>query len=201
MAIPREAFQEEDIYTTIKLVLTKRQEEILVGTILGDGSLENRGTANSRLQIRHSIKQQLYVDWLYNEFSNFVLTAPRQLGEAYFFRTRSLPLFTKWRTYFYINGKKIVPKNISLTPLGLAIWFMDDGYFDKKAVYFCTHSFLNESLNHLQTVLREFRFENSLILDRGHYKIRIAVSSTPQFISIVKPYMHPSLLYKIGIAP
>ena len=112
-----------------------------------------------------------------------------------------MPLFTKWRTQFYVDGKKVVPKNIFLTPLSLAIWFMDDGYFNKKAAYFCTHSFSNESLNYLQSVLLEYGLENSLIIDRGHYKIRLKVHSTPKFFDLVRPYMHPTFLYKIGIAP
>ncbi len=102
-------------------MLTKRQEEILFGKMLGDGSLENRGTANSRLQIRHSLKQRDYVDWIYKELSNFVLAMPRKIGNAYFFRTRSLPIFTKWRSRFYKNGIKIVPKDISLSTLSLAV--------------------------------------------------------------------------------
>jgi hypothetical protein len=182
-------------------MLTKRQEEILLGTILGDGSFENRGTANSRLQIRHSYKQRDYVNWLYGELANFVLSKPRRIGDAYFFRTRSLPLFTKWRERFYKNGIKSVPKNISLTVLSLAVWFMDDGYFNKKAAYFCTHSFTKEELIRLQKCLIKFGLESSFILDRGHYKIRLFVGSTPRFVELVKQFMHPSLLYKIGIAP
>ena len=169
--------------------------------MLGDGSLEDRKTANSRLQIRHSLRQRDYVDWLYNELQNFVLSKPRQIGDAYFFRTKSLPLFTQWRQKFYRGGKKIIPQDIFLSPLSLAIWFMDDGYFDKKAAYFCTHCFTNDNLNHLQKLLRGFGLESSLILDRGHYKIRLLVGSTQTFINLVRQHIHPTLLYKIGIAP
>ena len=58
-------------------MLTKRQEEILTGILLGDGFLENRGTANSRLQIRHSLKQRDYVNWLYDELVNLSIHIPR----------------------------------------------------------------------------------------------------------------------------
>mgnify|MGYP001560882335 FL=1 len=178
-------------------MLTRRQEEILLGTLLGDGFLENRGTANSRLQIRHSIKQKEYVDWLYKELANLTLSIPREIGNAYFFRSKSLPLFTTWRKRFYLNGFKIVPKDIFLSPLSLAIWFMDDGYCDKKAAYFCTHSFNQEDLNHLQKLLSNYNLKSSFIADRGHYKIRLVVGSTPTFIELVKPFIHPSLLYKL----
>ena len=178
-------------------MLTKRQREILLGTLLGDGFLENRGTANSRLQIRHSLKQREYVNWLYSQLANFTSHIPREIDKAYFFRTRSLPLFTQWRNRFYKNGVKIVPKGISLSPLSLAVWFMDDGSCDKEAAYFCTHSFNIQDLHHLQKILLGYGLESGLIVDRSHFKIRLRVKSTPNFINLVKPFMHSSLLYKL----
>ena len=53
-----------------KLSLSKRQKEILIGAILGDGHLEKLYTPElSRLKIEHSYKQKEYVDWFYKEFS------------------------------------------------------------------------------------------------------------------------------------
>ena len=77
--------------------MTKRQQEFVIGKLLGDGSLENRGTAHSRLQIRHSIHQKEYVDWCYRQIREFVPSAPKQHKDSYYFRTRSLPMFTKIR--------------------------------------------------------------------------------------------------------
>jgi hypothetical protein len=182
-------------------MLTQRQEEIIVGTILGDGYLENRGTANSRLQIRHAISQREYVDWIYGELAALVAKSPRQIHEAYFFRTRSYKFLTYLRQKFYPQGVKIVPEDIFLSPLSLAIWFMDDGYVDQNAAYFCTHSFDSESLRRIQNLLLRYDLATSLIKDRNHYKTRITVASTKKFIQLVKPYIIPSLLYKIRIAP
>ena len=169
--------------------------------MLGDGYLEDRKTANARLQIRHAISQRLYVDWLYEEFKDLVAKPPRQIGEAYFFRTRSYPWLTDLRKLYYPDGIKRIPPDFSLSPLGLAVWFMDDGYVDQKAAYFCTHAFDAISIRRAQDILAHYRFETGLVKDRNHYKVRLKVASTPEFIQIIRPYVHPSLLYKIRVAP
>lgn len=169
--------------------------------MLGDGYLEDRKTANARLQIRHAISQRLYVDWLYKEFRNVVSKPPRQIGEAYFFRTRSYSWLTELRQRYYPDGVKCIPSDLCLSPLGLAVWFMDDGYVDQKAAYFCTHAFDSTSIRRAQDILAQYHFESGLVKDRNHFKIRLKVASTPSFIQTILPYMHPSLLYKIRVAP
>ena len=183
------------------IMFTQRQEEIFQGMMLGDGYLENRGTANTRLQIRHAISQRSYVDWLYQEFENFVAKPPRQIGEAYFFRTRSYPWLTSLRKVYYPDGTKRIPSDLFLTPLGLAVWFMDDGYLDQKAAYFCTHAFDTQSIERARIMLSRYHLESGLVRDRNHFKIRLKVVSTPLFIKLIQSYIHSSLLYKISKAP
>jgi hypothetical protein len=64
--------------------------------------------------------------------------------ESYTFSTKSLPIFSEF-SYFYFQGKKIVPSNIYelLTPISLAIWFMDDGNTSLKSggLHISTESF------------------------------------------------------------
>jgi len=45
--------------------LTKSQNDILIGKILGDGCLERNGI-NVRLKIEQGDKQREYVNWLYD---------------------------------------------------------------------------------------------------------------------------------------
>src|SRR3989344_1247716 len=77
--------------------LTRRQTEVLVGTVLGDGFLQKSGSTYS------------YARW----------------------QSNASPEIGIWRKYFYPNGKKIIPADIGkyLSPLALAVWYMDDGYY------------------------------------------------------------------------
>lgn len=56
--------------------LTKRQKEILIGMLLGDGCLEKNGR-NVRLRIDHGTKQKDYLDWKYEELQNLATAKPR----------------------------------------------------------------------------------------------------------------------------
>ena len=85
------------------------QREIVIGTLLGDGTM--RCKTNALLEINHSITQRTYVDWFYDQFKTFVSTPPRSRkgnGDriAYRFVTRSLPEFTPYFHLFYEAGKE-----------------------------------------------------------------------------------------------
>ena len=57
-------------------MLSQRQKEILVGTMLGDGHLEQNGRG-VRLRVDHGMAQQDYVLWKYQEFQKFATNRPR----------------------------------------------------------------------------------------------------------------------------
>ncbi|KKU94395.1 hypothetical protein A2576_00175 [Candidatus Amesbacteria bacterium RIFOXYD1_FULL_47_9] len=178
-------------------------DDLITGKLLGDGSLEDRSLANSRLQIRHSIKQKEYVDWCYMHLKEFAVSKPKQNRFSYYFRSKSLPMFTKLRKIWYVNGKKILPLHIKFTPLVISIWYMDDGYYDRTrdSVWLCTHNFDLLEIERLRVALASFDINSGKVRDRTHYKIRISSKDTCKFIELVRPHILPSLLYKIGIAP
>lgn len=98
---------------------------------------------------------------------------------------------------------KIVPLNIEefLTPLALAIWFMDDGSNLGKGARIATNCFTLEEVKFLCNVLKNkfniLATPNKSGKDKG-YIIYISVKSMPVFTNIVKPYLLPSLYYKLG---
>ena len=124
--------------------LTERQKAIIIGSLLGDGTM--RCKTNALLEINHSIKQSEYVDWKYNELKKLVSSKPhKRFGNAgriaYRFTTKSLPELTKIYREFYADGRKIVPNGLKIHPLSLAVWFMDDGCKSHNAVYLNTQKF------------------------------------------------------------
>jgi len=110
--------------------LSKVQQQLILGSVLGDGYLRKK--VNAHLQITHSAKQKSYVDWKYNILKNIVITPPKfykgngsRVGYRFF--TKSIPELTDFYDKFYQSGRKAVPKNLILSPLSLAVWYMDDG--------------------------------------------------------------------------
>src|SRR3989344_5591215 len=155
----------ENYKTTLSL--TQRQKEILIGTILGDGHLEKLYTPElSRLKVEHSYKQKDYVDWLYEEFKNWVRTKPKQkikkvwdkIHTNYGFCTYGHRLLGNFQSEFYLDRKKIIPSNLlqNITPLSLAVWFMDDGSIKSnkhKGIFLNTQSFNEKDVKILQSIL------------------------------------------------
>src|SRR5438477_8387823 len=123
--------------------LSEVQHAIVVGTLLGDGSM--RCKTNALLEINHSVDQRTYVDWKYRQLVELVRTPPKVRNGnggrvACRLVTRSLPVLTPYFRLFYEAGRKRIPE-VELSPLTLAVWFMDDGCRSRTAVYLNTQQF------------------------------------------------------------
>jgi len=180
--------------------LTERQKAIIIGCLLGDGSM--RCKTNALLEINHSFRQCGYVEWKYNELKELVLTRPHKrfcnAGRiAYRFTTRSLPELTGIYRKFYREGKKIIPDTLKIHPLSLAVWFMDDGSKNYRAIYLNTQKFNVSEQNKLISLLKDrFSIVASMNKDKKYYRLRIAVSSVGRFLEIIRPYLLPMFCYK-----
>src|SRR3990167_3855972 len=147
------------------LLLTKRQQEIIADTLLGDGHLETQdGGKTYRLKIEHCDAQSEYLAWLYQEFKSWIPSEPYtkvKNGKVYVgVRTYSHKSLQTFGKIFYRQGKKIIPKVIEklLTPLSLAVWFMDDGSLKsvKHRTYVIhTLGYSRDELEKIQKVLTE----------------------------------------------
>ena len=184
--------------------LTEIQKSIVTGSILGDGYLRIiPGRTNAILEINHSIKQKDYVDWLFQQLKNLIITPPklrRGNGKriAYRFFTRQHPELSEIYNEFYVNGRKLVPKDLKLDPISLAVWFMDDGSKSYRTFYLNTQRFDQESQNHLIEKLRIMGIKSSLNKDKIYFRIRISGSDSKKFCDTIKPYIIESMKYKLG---
>jgi hypothetical protein len=182
--------------------LSEVQHEIVVGTLLGDGSM--RCKTNALLEINHSFDQRSYVEWKYRHLADLVTTPPRvRRGNgsrvACRFVTRSLPALTPYFQLFYGRGRKAVP-DLELSPLTLAVWFMDDGCRSRNAVYLNTQQFDRTSQERLLRLLREqWGIEGTLNRDKSYYRIRISVEGTARLARIIDRYLLPELRYKLPL--
>lgn len=181
------------------------QHAVLVGSLLGDGTLRKQGErrTNALLEVNHAWHCKEYVDWKYQIFQPFVLTPPkRRLGNgsrvAYRFTTRSIPIFTSYYRWFYEEGKKRVPSDIQLDPLALAVWFMDDGSRSRSACYLNTQQFAIAEQEWLRHLLRKtFGIESALKRDKSYFRLRITTEGTRKLVSTIEPHVLPCFRYKL----
>jgi hypothetical protein len=186
--------------------LTQLQKSILTGTVLGDGYLRKmNGRKNAFLEVNHSYTQRDYVDWKYNMLKNVVVSKPKERKSngrriAYRFFTKQLPECTELLEVFYQKGKKIIPANIKLNPVVLAVWFMDDGSWCRSSdVYLNTQQFAPEDQEQLLTMLKNIGLEARLNKDKEYHRIRFMKSSVEELQRILIPHLIPSMRYKIGL--
>ena len=174
-------------------------KRVLVGTLLGDGCLlwTTRGYC---LRIHQGIKQKDYVEWKYRAMRSLVNTHPKLCQRGYYFRTVSNPIFDEYREMFYKRKKKKVPEEIKnlLTPLGLAVWVMDDGSRDKGCVRISTHNFnYSDHLKLQQTLRAKFDIKCNIQKAKDKFWLWIKSESTPDLVRLIKPYFISSMLYKL----
>lgn len=188
------------MYDEPEVPLTEEQRSVLIGSLLGDGSM--RCKTNALLEINHSMAQRSYVDWKYGVFSDLVRTAPAARSGngrrvAYRFVTRSVPVLTPYYRSFYPEGRKVVP-DIVLTPLALAVWLMDDGSRSRTSVYLNTQQFtVKDQLKLIALLDRQLGLLATLNRDRSYFRVRIAVASVPRLRDLVAPHLLPELAYKL----
>ena len=196
---------------------------IIIGSVLGDTHLEKRNNGiGTRIIFEQSNKNVEYLMWFHNYLAIRGYCNPQKpkLNTRirkdnkvfYHFRINSYTFssFNWIHEMFYIKNNndntltKIVPTNIEefLTPLALAIWFMNDGSKLGAGVRIATNNFTLKEVQFLCSIL--YKKYNILATshtggkDKGFF-LCVHKKSVPLFISIVKPYTVPSLYYKLGI--
>lgn len=193
---------------------TQRQKEIALGSLLGDAYLRPSGRSKKSfaLSFTHGEKQKPYLEWKLSEFKNFVLNENFYIdrrsfhGNAptYSFSTISHPYLAKLHGLCYGSGKKRVTEEWleQLTPLSLAVWYMDDGSVNKRyhTIVLCTNAFSHEEQALLMACLSD-RFCVSSILEprrNGQSVIRINASQSKRFLDLVAPHIPDCMSYKLG---
>lgn len=199
--------------------LTQEEKDILIGSLLGDGCLRIIGRCKyPAFSESHSTEQKEYVFWKYEKLRRWITTSPWKEERVYHrdrsrktiswrFQTLSNSIFSELYSIFYKNGTKVIPDDISKflkrSPLILAIWLMDDGNKNHKAVFLNTQSFsLSDQQKLVQALHDVYKFHGTLNKhSRSNgvqlYRIRIDTQSTKKLRKIIGEYILPQFYYKI----
>jgi len=196
--------------------LTEEQNEILIGSLLGDGTIK-LGSLNCSFVKKQCKKYKVYVDWHLDKLSLYsskiheihsddklicqngiiehIKTENRLIG--YRFYTHQHPVFTKFRNKWYPEGNKIIPTDLKLTPLSIAIWFCDDGNnsFNNREAQIATQSFTFDEADFLCELIKEFNIQPSIMTKisaktgRKQPILKCNSKSYDNLIELIKPYV------------
>ena len=180
------------------LGMTERQKDILIGCVLGDAYIAPKG----KIRIEQSTKQKDYLLWKYQELHSLAYPSlPREIVRqiddrkysSVFFGTRQY--FRPWRSIFYDGRKKIFPPHILITPLSLAVWYMDDGCWTGKKCVVAIEGFDDESITRIQQLF-QFHFGIETIVGKNR-KLVVRKRSHNTFYRLISPHIVSSMKYKI----
>ena len=203
----------------IKKKLSKEQKSLLIGLLIGDGTI----SSNFVFKLSHSVEQREYLEWKVklldkfqiknNRIKEYISTCGYNIGKGVLYSQMSvIPTIKALRRTVYIPKKTITRKLLNwLTPLEIAIWYMDDGHINVNT------SKQRSSIQHtikIATCVDESTVEVIIqyFLDIWNIKFRkfpegkntfsIASSSEEdysKFVNLIKPFVEqvPSMLYKI----
>lgn len=201
LVTPREVGQlphTVSVRRNLKLQLSDRQSQILIGSVLGDGYIYQLG----KIQLEHSDHQQEYLKWKYQELQNLAYKAiskvervDKRSGKIYIsYRFWLRQYFRSWRQYFYEGSIKTFPSSLRISPLSLAVWYMDDGSYSDKKFILSTESFNKLSLERIIKELEQLGIDAYI---RSNQKISIRARSNQNFLNLIQPHIHKSMKYKL----
>lgn len=184
-------------------------EQVLMGSLLGDGGVYRRPGNNAFFTEQHSLEQRSYLDWKRSIFNNKVRTRDKKAVSGYTgedlcgFSTGNSPLFNQW-----VDFRKNFDGLDRLGALGLAVWYMDDGC-QANGLSISSESFTRDQNQRLVELLKA-RFQIEAYVQEVHkedeggqlktyWRIAGPVESKRRLVEICLPYIHPSMAYKFDL--
>jgi len=198
--------------------LSDQQFQVVLGSLMGDGNLSpnRQGRNGARFRLGHGAKQAEYLEWKTTLMGNIGHSVSENAKGARFVDFTPLPELAELQRAVYLgDGKKFLSEEYlkSLTPLALAIWYMDDGSFTVRSkglqqrteggsgrIEICVEAISEGSRMRLRDYLRDTHGLDVRLRVAGAAGKAVLVFSTAattKFQEMVAPYMAPSMEYKL----
>jgi recombination protein RecA len=197
--------------------LSDFQWEAILGGLMGDGSLSRTQSAHAaRYRFGHCAKQAEYCGWKASLFSNIDgCRSVRATDGVVSYDLTPLPELAELRHAVYFDGKKVFSEDYlkQLTPLSLAIWYMDDGSFSLRAKglqertkdgsgrsEICVEAMDPTTRTRLVAYLADTWGVNAKLVSSGARKKAVLVfpkDETAKLHALIAPFVHASMQYKL----
>jgi recombination protein RecA len=202
------------VLQSIPVRLSRFQWEILLGGLMGDGALfRAKSGLAGRYRFGHGARQVEYADWKASLFANIGTSRTTDARGAVFHDLSPLPELAELREAVYVAGKKVFSEDYlkQLTPLSLAIWYMDDATFQLRAkglqertrdgsgrAEICIEAMELTTRSRLLAFLSDtWGITPRLIQRAGKAVLQFPKDETAKFHALIAPYVHPAMQYKL----
>ncbi len=200
-------------------LLSAMQVQIILGALMGDGNLSKpvrTDDASARFRMGHGVKQAAYLDWKVSLLANIPHAKTANMKGAVFADFTPLAELAELReTVYFGGGKKHLTWEYlkNLTPLALAIWYMDDGCFTVRSkgvqertrggtgrIEICVEAMSPGSRHRLVQYLRDNYMLDVKLTSRGARQVSVlqfTTAASEKFQELIAQYVHPSMDYKL----
>jgi len=189
----------DNLISAVKHYLTPAHEQIVFGSILGDGAMRYMSDYNVALRIGHGAKQDAYCQWKASLFEGLIGYMSRNSKGGLSFDTKSMYELAQIYQEGYVDKKKNPSYDLinRLSPLAVAIWYMDDGTFDTTRQNRCSIAAMGLPTEKREALVKWFEQYDihPKANARGH--ITFNKAETPKFHAMIARYVHPSMEYKL----
>ncbi len=194
----------DEVLVAVKqYALAEDQMKLIVGSLLGDGSLRYASSHNAAIRVGHGEKQREYCEWKQAMLAPFAHNIGRT-GNGIGFDTIPMQQLATLRDAVYAaDGRKTVtPELLSqLDARALAAWYCDDGTFGGNYKRW-GHGKATICVAGLSMEDRELVAQRCEELGMGRptlsgNNLLFSGERTRQFQERIAPYVHPSLDYKL----
>ncbi len=208
----------------IRPEVTESQKQVLLGTLLGDGSISRNENRGYHVRVNHGLKQYGYADHKRRILDVGKLHIFKSYEKTY---SKGVPMCTfyyknirtsEWlEKLVLVNGKKTVNQKWldELTIEGIAYWFLDDGHSSFSTSKWVSIGFATMGFNHKENVLLQKKLcsmgyktylygnvKNRAGEKSGTgYRLRLSSMCSDAFLKAVQPYIWPieCMRYKLKL--
>jgi recombination protein RecA len=196
--------------------LSEFQMAALRGTLMGDGAISPTRTGlGARFRYSRCGDQTEYADWKASLFSNINSSRFVRKDDVVTYDFLPMPELAGLRDEVYVDGKKVFDDDYlkSLTPLSLALWYMDGANFDVRSkgpqkrtegltgrVTIGVEAMEAATRERLVAYLADTWGLQAKLIERGAAKMAVLVftnAESAKFHALIAPYVHPSMEYKL----
>ena len=194
---------DEVLVATKQYALSEDQLKLIMGSLLGDGSLRYASTHNAHFRVGHGERQRSYCEWKQGMLAPFA-NAMGPTGNGIGFDTIPMRQLATLRDAVYAaDGRRTAPAELiaELDERAIAAWYCDDGTFGGSykrwghgKVTICVAGFRVEDRERLADRCEELGLGRPTL--SGH-NLLFSGERAQRFQERIAPYVHPSLDYKL----
>jgi recombination protein RecA len=206
----------ENVLQALPHYLSGFQWEALRGTLMGDGCVSPiKSGHGARFRYDHCRQQVEYADWKASLFGNIERGRYVREDGVVVYDFQSMPELAELRQSVYVGGKKVFDDDYlkGLTPLSLALWYMDDACFTVRPkglqerteggsgrVDICVEAMDEATRKRLIAYLADtWDLRAKLIASGSTAKavMQFPTKETEKLQALIAPFIHPSMEYKL----